>query len=355
MIFDGSSSFVNKGEIVKGNKRDYKVKEIIYTGATNIYLTYDGFLLKQLRNYTSRSKEFNEFKKFHEKLFFILQNIESVVKLEEVFESGGYLFLSRKYYEKIITLDKLITPKLTYDLKKEISKNLIAIIKELHFNDLIYTDLKPEQFAYFKYGFKLIDFDYAISKKYNLNRAGGTYGWLSPEHILKKPLTKKSDIFQLGMILYAIFTSKHPFIDYEDIDEAILNKDIKKFDGEYFEIISRMLDKNPNNRPYIEEVERAFSNSLNPYVLYLKNNGKKAIILDTMVVTRDFCKQIFHNHKKIAPKQFKIIKDNGWYIEPIEVKPPFFSTKLNSNILTKREKLSKGDKIEIDDVIFRVE
>lgn len=355
MIFDGSSSFVNDDDIVKGKKRDYKIKKRIYTGATNIYVTYDGVLLKQLRNYTSKSKEFKYFFSFHEKLFFILQNINSVVKLEEVFECGGYLFLARRYYENLLTLDKLITPKLTISLKEEIAKNLISIIKELHLNDIIYTDLKPEQFAYFKDGFKLIDFDYAISKKYKLNRAGGTIGWHSPEHIKNESLTKKSDIFQLGLILYALFTLKHPFIDYDDIEEAILKKDIKPFEGKYFEIISKMLDKNPKNRPLIEEVERAFSDFLNPNVLYLKYNDKKAIILDTKIITRDFCKQIFHNHKKIAPKQFEILKkSDGWYINPLKINPPFFPTKLNSKIVTSKFKLSKGDKIQIDDIEFEI-
>ncbi len=355
MIFDGSTSFVNNDDIVKGKKRDYKIKKRIYTGATNIYVTYDGVLLKQLRNYTSKSKEFKDFLAFHEKLFFILQNIKSVVKLEEVFECGGYLFLSRKYYENLLTLDKFITPKLTSSLKEEIAKNLISIIKELHLNDIIYTDLKPEQFAYFKNGFKLIDFDYAISKKYNLNRAGGTMGWRSPEHIKNESLTKKSDVFQLGLILYSIFTLKHPFIDYEDIEEAILKKDIQPFEGKYFEIISQMLNKNPSFRPTIDEVEEVFNNSLNSNRIYLFNNSKKAIIISSKIITRDFCKQIFKNHKKIAPKQFEILKESdGWYIKPFEVKPPFYPTKLNSKVLISKTKLSKGDKIQIDDVEFEI-
>jgi len=355
LIFDGSSSIVKKDEIVKGKRRDYKVKEIIYTGATNIYVTYDNFLLKQLRNFTSTSKEFKSFLDFHEKLFFILQNMDSVIKFEEVFESGGYLFLSRRYYDKLLTLDKFITPKLNDSLKEEIAKNLISIIKEIHSNDLIYTDLKPEQFAYFKDGFKLIDFDYAVSKKYNLNRVGGTDGWLSPEHILKKPLTKKSDIFQLGMILYSLFALKHPFIEYDDINKAILTKEIEEFDSKYFEIISKMLNKDMDKRPDIEEVYNVFNNSLNPNYIYLLYNGKKAIINSTKTITRDFCKQIFKNHKKIAPKQFIISKEDGnWYIEPLKINPPFFPTKLNSEILTSKTKLSKGDKIQIDDMVFEI-
>jgi len=355
LIFDGSSSIVLKDEIVVGKKKQYKVKDIIYRGATNIYVTYDGYLLKQLRNYTAKSREFKDFFKFHKKLFIILKYLEYTVSLEEVFECGGYLFLVREYYDKLVTLDKFITSKLDFSLKEEIAKNLIKAIKEIHSEDVIYTDLKPEQFGYIDGKFKLIDFDYAVSKRYNLNRPGGTVGWRSPEHIQNRTITKKSDIFQLGLILYALFNLKHPFIDYPDIEEAILNKDIPKFDNKYFDIISKMLEKNPNNRPTIEEVESAFSNSLNSNIIYLVSNKKKAIIINSKVITRDFCKQIFNNHKKIAPKQFEIIKtSDGWYISPLSVKAPFYPTKLNGKLLESKTKLSKGDKIQVADVEFEI-
>jgi len=157
------------------------------------------------------------------------------------------------------------------------------------------------------------------------------------------------------MILYSLFALKHPFIEYDDINEAILTKEIEKFDSKYFEIISKMLNKDMDKRPDMEEVYNVFNNFLNPNYIYLLHNGKKAIINSTKIITRDFCKQIFQNHKKIAPKQFIISQEDGsWYIEPLKVNSPFSPTKLNSEILTSKTKLSKGDKIQIDDVLFEI-
>jgi len=59
--------------------------------------------------------------------------------------------------------------------------------------------------------------------------------------------------------------------------------------------------------------------------------------------------------KKIAPKQFEIIKtSDGWYISPLNVKAPFYPTKLNGKLLESKTKLSKGDKIQIADVEFEI-
>jgi len=357
-LFKGVSSLVKVGETLKG-KREYKIIKHVNIGATNIYLSKNGYALKQFKDYTVDNPSFKEFFDFHQKVQNTIKNLYGVLSADEVFECGGYCFLSRKYINDIVDIETLALSYVDLDVKKNVAKEIIKIIKGIHDKDIVYTDLKPEQFVLTKKGeILLIDFDFAVSSTYGFNRAGGTKEWYSPEHIKKSPLDKSSDIFTLGEIINFLFTKKHPFEKHfeGDFENAVITGDFDVNEFEYANLVRKMLSPDKNLRPSIDEVYAVFNNGLDSRKIYLKYKDKKTIVISDEIITRDFCKQIFEEYKSVAPKQFLILKKtDGWYVKPFEINiSKFEQTKLNGEILKTETKLQKGDVLSVGNLHIEI-
>ncbi|XP_078484242.1 serine/threonine-protein kinase/endoribonuclease IRE2-like [Ciona intestinalis] len=167
---------------------------------------------------------------------------------------------------------------------KEILEQAIQGIKYLHGHRVLHRDIKPSNFLFKKhcqsydkncYVLKLIDF--GLSKELDADRstflprdALGTKSYMAPEqHEKEVKLTKATDIFSLGLLFYYVLTNgKHPFgedetdiaykikhytehppleaLNFEDnMEDKVLAKDL----------VLRMIQKLPENRPTIKEVE----------------------------------------------------------------------------------------------------
>jgi len=70
------------------------------------------------------------------------------------------------------------------------------------------------------YQAKLIDF--GLSKVLLPNETSldpyGTLAYCSPEIILKKPHSSKTDIWSLGIVLYSLLTRRMPFVVSNDVE-----------------------------------------------------------------------------------------------------------------------------------------
>jgi len=64
--------------------------------------------------------------------------------------------------------------------------------------------------------------DFGMSAVKNTTGGRGTPLWMSPEMLLEKPYTEKTDIYSYGITLYEIFTEKVPFDNaFESYDELV--------------------------------------------------------------------------------------------------------------------------------------
>ena len=106
---------------------------------------------------------------------------------------------------------------------------------------------------------------------------GGTVGWMSPELIApgefgleKSLLTKSSDCYALGMVLYETISGNLPF--YEHADAMVLMQLMggghptrsMKFSENLWEVLEQCWAAHPNDRPSVEDVLqrlRGISNS----------------------------------------------------------------------------------------------
>src|SRR5207302_4123823 len=109
---------------------------------------------------------------------------------------------------------------------------------------------------------KLTDFGIAkVFASTHLTATGGIVGtaeFLSPEQAAGKPVTKRSDLYSLGVVLYTLFTGRTPFEGHTFLD--LLHKHrYAQFDPphqvvadvpyELDEIVCQLLAKDPAQRP----------------------------------------------------------------------------------------------------------
>ncbi|POG67740.1 kinase-like domain-containing protein, partial [Rhizophagus irregularis DAOM 181602=DAOM 197198] len=91
----------------------------------------------------------------------------------------------------------------------------------------------------------------------------GVIPYVAPEVLRKKPYTKESDIYSLGMIMYFVATGRQPF--YNRAHDHLLALDICKgvrpdinepeAPRFYIDLMKKCWDLDKNNRPDIFEVE----------------------------------------------------------------------------------------------------
>jgi serine/threonine-protein kinase len=90
------------------------------------------------------------------------------------------------------------------------------------------------------------------------NSVVGTAEYLSPEQAAGKPVSKRSDLYSLGIVLYALVTGRPPF-QGKDVLDLLHKHQFGQFDPprsvvpetpyELDEVICRLLEKDPERRP----------------------------------------------------------------------------------------------------------
>jgi len=397
MYWDGVSSLVKDGLIVKSKSFKYTIEHLINDGASTAYKAKrdDGkeIFLKQFKDTTEGKDDWNDFIAFHHSVLKILLQLPSsiVEKNYEYFECGGYHFHAKAYEEGSDLKSLIVEKSFNAATRFEIAKISLGILNAVHKKGIIHSDLKPEQFylvkdsdSKFGYRVKLIDYDHCILPALGLYKPATTPEWSSPEHIKNEKIDYYSDVFTMGQIIYTLLTGgRQPFRDAiinDTYEKDILTKkgyvpinDLFKgnLPDELAKTIDNMMEPNPNNRPTIEKVHQAFlkdyNKSSSSQQIKLESNGKSRLIIDSQIITREIVKSSFGNHNEIYNKQFDIIKDKSgeWFIKGYDVPPTAKDTKGNiyhfhktlydgSDITNKIVKLKDGGVIKVGSTEFLV-
>ncbi|PIN14666.1 Serine/threonine protein kinase and endoribonuclease ERN1/IRE1 [Handroanthus impetiginosus] len=150
----------------------------------------------------------------------------------------------------------------------KLMRDIVCGLAHLHELGIIHRDLKPQNVLVIKD--RLISAkisDMGISKHLDGDMSSltkhatgsGSSGWQAPEQLRHERQTRAVDLFSLGCILFFCMTGgKHPFGESLERDVNIVNdrKDLFLIDNipEAADLISRLLDPNPNLRPKAVEV-----------------------------------------------------------------------------------------------------
>ena len=158
------------------------------------------------------------------------------------------------------TLNKSRIGGLQIDAASFYTANLIYIMQVLNNKDIVFRDLKPENFALASTGYlSILDFGSAkmLIGEETTNTMVGTPEYLAPEVITSKGHAKGVDIWALGIMVYEILTTKTPFehansaMIYQNIiesEEVLRVSFTKEFDIDAKDFIMKLLVVNPHMR-----------------------------------------------------------------------------------------------------------
>ena len=262
----------------KDNNQKEKKCEILDKIEINEYISYfkiqnkeDGIIyyLKKIKLREESKEELEKLSKDIQILTTI--NSEYIFNYEKYFIKNDYFNIIMEYYDDL-SLRKLINK---YKIEKEFIKpknvyNLIKYIclgiKAIHDKKIIHGNLTPDNiyitkdkkikignFGIFK---QLNNYnDYLLSNKSNINN------YCAPEVIKGENINNKIDIWSLGCIIYELCSLNYCFesdniicLDNKIINEKNPKINLNIYDNEIQQLIDSMLQKNPKDRPNINEI-----------------------------------------------------------------------------------------------------
>ena len=118
------------------------------------------------------------------------------------------------------------------DWTKRIVKQIANGLAHIHENNIVHRDMKHMNIFFSNTSdnprVKIADFGLAsrLSDSHRfVKKRLGTVGFMAPEVALEQPSDYKADVWSLGVIIFALISSKVPFqgVDHEETLEKIIN------------------------------------------------------------------------------------------------------------------------------------
>ncbi|OHT17115.1 CAMK family protein kinase [Tritrichomonas foetus] len=188
-----------------------------------------------------------------------------IVELFEIIDTDDYVYLVMELVQNG-SIKSLLVPNqpMSEEKCRKIFSQVIVAVGYLHNNlNIIHRDLKAENILFDKNeNIRLIDFGLSTSSQPEVLRtACGSPAYAAPEIILHDNYTQSADIWSIGILLYLMSTGKLPF-DTSSVTKLlnyIVTSPIEiptTLSSDLQNLISRILQKNPEKRITIEEMMR---------------------------------------------------------------------------------------------------
>lgn len=181
----------------------------------------------------------------------------NVCRVFDIAQADGRHFLSMEYVdgEDLASLLRRIG-RLPEDKAVEIGRQLCAGLQEAHDEGVLHRDLKPHNIMLDGRGrAKITDFGLAGATEgiAGAEARAGTPAYMAPEQVAGGELTRQTDIYALGLVLYELFTGKRAFETRNLNDPASTptnpSAHISGLDPVIERAILRCLDPDPARRP----------------------------------------------------------------------------------------------------------
>ncbi|HKQ08041.1 MAG TPA: serine/threonine-protein kinase [Blastocatellia bacterium] len=186
----------------------------------------------------------------------------NVCRVFDIGEVGGHHFLSMEYIdgEDLSSLLRRIG-RLPADKATEIARQLCAGLQAAHDEGVLHRDLKPANVMIDGRGkARITDFGLAgLADDFHGNEVrAGTPAYMAPEQLAGREVTRRSDLYALGLVLYEIFTGKKAF-EATTVEELMRQQQsgsppsisdyVKDVDPLVERVIRRCLERDPLSRP----------------------------------------------------------------------------------------------------------
>jgi predicted Ser/Thr protein kinase len=186
----------------------------------------------------------------------------NVCRVYDIGESGDVMYVSMEYVDGE-DLGSLLSRigRLPVDKGMEVARKLCAGLAAAHARDVLHRDLKPRNIMIDAHGeVRIMDFGLAVipSQLDARDIGSGTPLYMAPEQLAGREVTRQSDLYALGLVLYELFTGKRPF-DATPIDDLRRQREtsdvtwpsrhVAGLSSELDRVIIQCLDPNPQKRP----------------------------------------------------------------------------------------------------------
>lgn len=206
-------------------------------------------------------------KQFYDLLMQKCRTGNNMVVLDFFRYESKYYVVTDKVTGRLLTVKEV--SELPDAQKYVFLKSLLYTISKLHQYGIVHSDLRPENILVKETtdGYctaKTIDFDSGFFESDIPEAIEGSQNYFSPEAVLrtggeKVPVTTKSDIWALGLLIHQYWSGKLPRFSnqYHYASEAVLNGDTLSLDPSLPErlriLIGRMLNRFAADRPGADE------------------------------------------------------------------------------------------------------
>jgi hypothetical protein len=187
----------------------------------------------------------------------------NVCRVHDVGEAGGRRFISMEYIDgEDLAASLRRIGRLPADKGIEIARQLCAGLAASHERGVLHRDLKPANIMLDGRGqVRITDFGLATALEADGKGVGeiaGTPAYMAPEQVEGKPVTVRTDIYALGLVLYEIFTGRrfHNVGSIAELrqrhaesDSVDVSSSDSQIDPAIARVIERCLDTEPGRRP----------------------------------------------------------------------------------------------------------
>lgn len=186
----------------------------------------------------------------------------NVCRVYDVVEAGNDQFIAMEYIdgEDLSSLLRRIG-RLAPDKAADIARQLCAGLAAIHDKGLLHRDLKPANVMLDGRGrVRVTDFGLAVDAAVNpdVREIAGTPAYMAPEQLEGRALSRQTDLYALGLILFELLTGRRFFepggaaalrSDRSDIDVVKRQASEATLDPAIERLVVRCLDPDPARRP----------------------------------------------------------------------------------------------------------
>lgn len=277
---------VNKMDIGERISGRYKILDKIGSGGmANVYLAEDLILerevaVKMMSLNFQEGEERDNLRRFQREALSTTELIHpNIVNIYDVGE-GERPYIVMEYVNGM-DLKKFIQENhpIPYNKVIKIMSQLLSGIAYAHANGIIHRDIKPHNILIDQEGtVKITDFGIAVALSQNsitqTNSILGSVQYISPEQARGNLVTKQSDIYSLGIVLYEMLTGTVPFEGESAVSVALKHfqapiPSLREFDSRIPQplenVVLKATAKEPKHRyASVSEMQADLQTALDP-------------------------------------------------------------------------------------------
>lgn len=189
---------------------------------------------------------------------------KNIMKLVSYFSDQNFYYIVHELYCENNLEDQKMLPKEEIQMY---SLQILSALEALHLNGVFLGGLTPKNLHFDRNGLiKIVDFENStVDINLTISKSQISNNYPAPEMFIDQPFNgRAADLFSFGIVLYHMVTGTYPWKEFkgmEDYEEKrIKTIEFIKSQPEllYGQTIISLLDKNPSNRPTLENLQKIF-------------------------------------------------------------------------------------------------